>query len=140
MPAVYESRFTVDQESIDSNGHVNNVAYVRWMQDAAVAHSAAQGWDLARYLEHGLTWMVRSHFIEYLAQGFCGDRIVVRTWVTGFRRIRSTRKYKVSRLGDDVALARGETEWVLVDTHGRPNEIPLEMKASFVVVPPVDEP
>jgi len=28
--------FTIPENVIDENGHVNNVAYVQWMQDAAV--------------------------------------------------------------------------------------------------------
>ncbi len=31
----YQYRFDVDQSSIDENGHVNNVEYVRWMQETA---------------------------------------------------------------------------------------------------------
>ena len=44
MPPIYHHRHTVLQSEIDSLGHANNVAYVEWMQLAAVAHSAAQGW------------------------------------------------------------------------------------------------
>jgi len=55
------------------------VAYLRWMQDIAVEHSAAQGWPVRRYLETGTTWVVRSHFIEYLRPAFAGDSIAVHT-------------------------------------------------------------
>ena len=32
---VYTRSFTIPADAIDENGHVNNVAYVRWMQDIA---------------------------------------------------------------------------------------------------------
>ena len=34
----FSHSFTVEATDIDEQGHVNNVAYVRWMQDVAVAH------------------------------------------------------------------------------------------------------
>ena len=42
MPAVFEYRHRVAAEEIDALGHANNVAYLQWMQAAALAHSAAQ--------------------------------------------------------------------------------------------------
>lgn len=42
------------------------------MQDIATAHSEAQGWPLARYLETKTTWLIRSHYIEYLRPVFLG--------------------------------------------------------------------
>ena len=38
----YSKTITVLKEVIDGNGHVNNVVYVQWMQDAAIAHSASR--------------------------------------------------------------------------------------------------
>ena len=43
MPKIYSYRFTIPTEANDENGHVNNVAYVQWMQDVATMHSDAQG-------------------------------------------------------------------------------------------------
>ena len=44
MPAIYCHSHVVRDDEIDGLGHVNNLHYLKWMQDAAVAHSAAQGW------------------------------------------------------------------------------------------------
>jgi acyl-CoA thioester hydrolase len=49
LPPIYLHRHVVRAEEIDPLGHVNNVAYVQWMQDAAIAHSSVQGWPMARY-------------------------------------------------------------------------------------------
>ena len=37
MPSVFEYHHTVAAGEIDVQGHANNVAYIQWMQDAAVA-------------------------------------------------------------------------------------------------------
>ena len=37
-PEIFELPITVLASDIDQLGHVNNVTYLRWVQDAAVAH------------------------------------------------------------------------------------------------------
>jgi acyl-CoA thioester hydrolase len=47
---VCSKRFAIPEHAIDRQGHVNNLAYVAWMQDVAIEHSAAAGWPMQRYL------------------------------------------------------------------------------------------
>jgi acyl-CoA thioester hydrolase len=134
---VYRIEITVPVEVVDGNRHVNNVAYVQWMQDAALAHSAASGCSsITQGL--GATWVARTHHIEYLSPAFAGQVICVLTWVADFRKVRSLRRYKFIREADQKVLARGETDWVFVDAAtGRPRGIPPEIKNVFVMVPGV---
>jgi len=131
--AIYRSEFTVPQDAIDGNGHVNNVAYVQWMQDVAIAHFAAIG-GADRMHDLGGTWVARSHHIEYLAPAFSGDRVEAATWIATLRRVRSMRRYAFTRVSDGILLAKGETEWVYVDTEtGRPSSIPEAIKRAFTL-------
>ena len=135
MPSVYFHRLTVSSKDIDEQGHVNNLEYLRWMQDAAVAHSAAQGWNAQRYRAQGSGWVVRSHHIEYLQPAFAGDQIMVVTWVAGFRKVRSLRKYQIHRSHDQALLASAETDWAYIGLERRvPRRIPQELIDSFDVV------
>ena len=110
----------VDASAIDANGHVTNVEFVRWMQDAAVAHADAVGCTAATTAA-GAMWVVRSHKVEYRRPAMAGDVLRVVTWIHDFRRAFSLRKYRFERPADATVLAEGETEWVLVDTTtGRP--------------------
>ncbi|HQU47038.1 MAG TPA: acyl-CoA thioesterase, partial [Pirellulales bacterium] len=84
MPAIYEHHHVVRPDEIDELGHANNLAYLRWLQDAAVAHSAVQGWPAEAYRKLGLGWVVRSHEITYERPALPGDAVVVRTWVASF--------------------------------------------------------
>ena len=130
-PNEYEYEFDVPASAIDENGHVNNVEYVRWMQEAAVRHFVAAGGN--RLMDAaGATWVVRTHHVKYLRPARAGDRVRVRTWVTDLRGVMSMRKYEFRRAADDAVLARGETDWVLIDarTH-RPKTIPPEIAALF---------
>lgn len=141
MPAVFEYQHTVTIDEIDPQGHVNNLEYLRWMQEAAIKHSAAQGWPADRYREIGAGWVVRSHSIEYLRPAFAGDRVVVVTWVANFRKIQSLRKYKVVRISDGSLLAVASTNWAFVGlAHRVPRRVPTELSSAFVVVAAEDEP
>lgn len=138
MEPVYRFEIQVSPEVVDRNRHVNNVAYVQWMQDAAVQHSAATG--CTRMTEAvGATWVARTHRIEYLSPAFTGDVITVLTWVADLRKVRSLRRYKFVRVADQKILAQGETEWVFVEAStGRPRGIPKEIADLFE--PVSDEP
>lgn len=140
MPQIYRYDLKVPKEAIDENGHVNNVEYLRWMQDAAVLHSEISGCTQASRAI-GATWVVRTHRIEYFRPAFEGDDISVLTWVSNFRRVQSVRKYKIVRITDNVVLSEGETNWVYVDAQtGTLRSIPKNVMASFEVVPEDKEP
>ena len=133
--ADYTYPIEVPPSAIDAQGHVNNVEFVRWMQEAAVAHADACGCTAAAMAGVGAMWVVRSHHIEYLRPAFAGERISVLTWVANFRRAFSLRRYKFVRDGDGVVLARGETDWVFVDaTSGRPRSVPEGIAGIFAVI------
>jgi acyl-CoA thioester hydrolase len=139
-PPIYRYDFTVSADAIDGNGHVNNVAYVQWMQDVAIRHSDDSGCTQAAK-DAGATWVVRKHGVEYLRPAFEGDPITVMTWISSFRRALSLRKYKFIRTSDNAVLSRGETDWVFVDAaSGRPRTIPQEVKGAFTLVPLDQEP
>ena len=132
---IYSKTITVPKEVIDENGHVNNVMYVQWMQDAAVRHYEAMGGTQPTQAI-GATWVVRSHMVEYLRPAFAGERIKVMTWVANMRRVRSLRRYRFLRMADEQVLVRGETDWVFVDaSSGSPRAVPAEVTGLFTLLP-----
>ena len=131
ISSTYAKTITVPDSAIDENGHVNNVAYVQWMQDIAVEHYTAIG-GVAPTQHIGATWVARSHLIEYLVPAFAGEEIEIRTWIENLRKVRSLRKYQFVRKVDDKLLVQGETDWVFVDAQsGRPLAVPPEIIAVF---------
>ena len=140
VPTVYRHSILISQDAIDANGHANNVEYLRWMQDAAVGHADATGCtDATR--KAGASWVVRSHHIDYLQPTFAGDRLLVLTWISTLRKASSRRRYLLLREIDRAVIARGETNWVFVESQsGRPIAIPNEIFSLFQVVPPSREP
>ena len=135
MEAVYRFDIVVPPEAVDRNRHVNNVAYVQWMQESALRHSAATGCtQMTEAL--GATWVARMHRIEYLSPAFAGEAVTALTWVVDFRKVRSLRRYRFIRAADQKVLAEGETDWVLIDVAtGRPRAIPKELASLFELAP-----
>jgi acyl-CoA thioester hydrolase len=132
MMRPFAYRHRVLPEEMDPVGHANNVAYVEWMQQAAMAHSAALGWPGDRYRQLGAGWVVRSHTIEYLRSAMLDDELIVETWVATMRKATSLRKYRIVRAVDGELLAQAETLWAFVNfATGAPMRIPAEIAAAY---------
>ena len=134
MSSIFQFEIEATPADVDRNRHVNNVVYIQWMQDAAIAHTRACG-CLQTSRAAGATWVVRAHHIEYLSPAFAGDKITVLTWPANFQRVRSLRKYKFVRAKDQSIIALAETDWVFVNVETRkPQSIPEEVKNTLPVV------
>jgi acyl-CoA thioester hydrolase len=132
MPPLSISTYslTVPQSAIDEYGHVNNVIYVQWIQDAAIRHGEA----VDAKLPENTGWFIREHRIEYLASAFLGDEIEISTWVSEWKRVRAQRRYEFIRKSDGKVIAKGETQWIFVElATGRPIQIPDDMIALFPI-------
>ena len=130
--AIFTYTFTVPQSVIDENGHVNNVAFVQWMQEAAIRHGAS-----VDYIQPENTgWFVREHRIEYFLPALFGEELEVRAWLSEIKRVRLHRRYEFIRTSDGKVVAKGETDWVYVDAKtGRPIAIPADIQVLFPIVP-----
>ncbi|HTX36951.1 MAG TPA: thioesterase family protein [Bryobacteraceae bacterium] len=130
-PAAFELALAVEPADIDELGHVNNVVYLRWVQEAAGAHwnALALEDDRAR-----LRWIVLRHEIDYKLPAHLGDSIVARTWVGGATRVRFERHTELLRAADRVLLAKALTLWCPIDVRtGRPAAVSAEVRARFSV-------
>jgi acyl-CoA thioester hydrolase len=123
----FSHSFRVAAEDIDVQKHVNNVAYVRWIQDVAVAHwhSIANEEIRAKY-----TWVVLRHEIDYKKQAFENEEITVNTWVGEPTRISWERLTEIKR-GEDL-LVKARSVWCLIDREtSKPARITSELKELF---------
>ncbi len=109
----FEYEITVPPDSIDQLGHVNNIEYVRWVQDAAVKHSDATGLDWNAYLEMKAAFVIRRHVIEYLREAKVGERLRVATWIESATRITALRATEIRNEKGDAILT-AQTTWVFV--------------------------
>jgi acyl-CoA thioester hydrolase len=129
-PVRYELVIRVGADDIDDLGHVNNLVYVRWVQEVARAHweSAARAEDRA-----SLVWVVVRHEIDYLHPAVEGDEIVARTWVESWKGATSHRRTEIGRRSDGTPLARAHTVWCALDARTwRPKRLPTGLSAPFL--------
>jgi acyl-CoA thioester hydrolase len=127
----FELPIQVAPDDIDELGHVNNVTYLRWVQDAAVAHwtAAAPAAEQAR-----LFWIVLRHEIDYLHPAHMEDRLAAFTWVGTCTRLRFDRHTEIRRADDGRVLARARTVWCPIDAATRkPTPVSAELRARFSV-------
>jgi len=123
---------TVEDADVDALGHVNNIVYVRWLQDVATAHANAVGVSHAELIRIGAVFVVRKHEIEYLLPGFLGEHITLRTHVSWWRGASCERVTSIERTTDRAVLARAKTLWAFVNAQtGKPTRLPPEIVAAF---------
>ena len=124
----FSHSFTVETGDIDEQGHVNNVAYVRWMQDVAVAH-----WRHAATTEmiDRFSWIVVRHEIDYKRQGFEREEITATTWVGEWTHVTCERCTEIHR-GEEM-LVKGRTVWCMIDRSSlKPAKIRRELIERFI--------
>jgi acyl-CoA thioester hydrolase len=106
----------VQREDIDAQGHVNNVVYLAWVNDIAIAHWASLTDDAARAR---LIWVALRHEIDYKAEALLGDTVRVRTWTGAARGLRYARHTQIFRDADHTLLAEALTYWCPMDAATR---------------------
>jgi acyl-CoA thioester hydrolase len=95
---------------IDELNHVNNVVFVRWVQDVAAAHWMATSTDELRAC---YSWMLLRHEIDYLGQAFLGDRLIGTTWVGEAKGATFERFVELKK--DGKVITKSRTVWALLD-------------------------
>jgi acyl-CoA thioester hydrolase len=150
VPA-FETFFRVRFHEVDALGHVNNAAYLNYLEQAAIDHATFLGLDLPRLQALGGVFVARRHEILFLRPTYAGDLLRVITWLDEPRGARVDRRYLVSREpastlevvvagrpaphagmpAEDSLVARAVTEWVFANIQGQPRRIPNEVAALF---------
>lgn len=117
----------VSAEDIDEQGHVNNVAYLRFVQNIAVAH-----WHHAASLDlqKRFTWFVTRHEIDYKKPAFENEEITALTWVGEAKTATCERFTEITR--GEVLLVKARSVWCLIDREtSRPARLTSELKELF---------
>ena len=127
---VFSREFTPAASDIDANGHVNNVVYVRWIQDMATSH-----WNARQPTEEQAkwAWIVLRHEIDYRRALMPGETATGRTWVA--ETAEGPRFDRFVRIdGPDGAMcAQARTEWCMIDAaSGRPKRVTPDIVERFI--------
>jgi acyl-CoA thioester hydrolase len=115
---------------MDALRHVNNVQFLRFLEDARVQMLIEVG---RRRLEKDLGAVVARHEIDYLRPLlFRPEPVVVDTWVTRIGRTSYTVAYDIREPEADVVYAHATTVVVLIDlTTGKARELDEQMRSEL---------
>ena len=128
--AAFEKQITAAPEDIDELGHVNNAAWVRWIQDIATAH-----WEEVATREHrdAYVWVVIRHEIDYLRAVGPGETVTARTWVPDPPKGARFDRHIEFTGADGKPRVRAKTTWAIVDkATGKPLRVPREVAEPFL--------
>ena len=105
MPFV--NTIVVRPEDIDQMGHVNNVIYLKYVQDTAEAH-----WKSFASLERQdqILWVVLRHEIDYKKAAMEGESLTCTTWVEEANGVKMPRIVEIRNEGRDL-VAKARTIW-----------------------------
>lgn len=133
---VHELIMTVPESDIDRMGHVNNAAWVRWLEEAAWDHTHAVGLDWETYRRLNRSFVARRTEIDYLGAAFAGESLRMVTWIASHDgRISMVRRYRIERVRDARVLLRASTRWVCVAIDsGKPRRMPPEFLHAWPVL------
>ena len=126
----FELILRVGPTDIDELGHLNNVRYVQWVQDVAVAHSASVGLDWAAYEKMRGVFVLRRHEADYLRSILDGAELRARTWLGNKRGVQVDRY--IEFFESDSLVFKSLTRWVYIDLDARrPARIPPAVLEAF---------
>lgn len=112
---------------IDFMGHVNNAHYLRWVQDAVVAHWRRFAPDeaVAAHL-----WVALKHEITYRKPAFLDDEVIATTVLQKVEGARAFYDTLIKR-GEEV-LAEVKSSWCCLDAETlRPVRVAKDLAAKF---------
>lgn len=113
--AIFEQCYEVKAEHIDALGHVNNVCYIAWMQDTALAHSEYLGLGLAEYQQLNHAMVAVEHHAHYRKPLLLGQKVMLRTWLADLNALYSVRRYVFFNPENHDVYFMGETKWACVE-------------------------
>jgi acyl-CoA thioester hydrolase len=108
-------RKVVTWEDLDMMWHVNNAAYLRYMDAAEEQALGEYGWSMQRMRQQGMRLYTQQQRIEYLQPAVPGDEVAVSTWCSDVQDESALRHFHIRRAGDGVPLVHARSVWGVQD-------------------------
>lgn len=110
MEAVYQS-----EEVLRG---VSPAAMLHLLQESASQHQTALGMGREEMSRRGLLWMITCQELVFDRLPFCGEKVIVNTWLSETRHGMYLRHYEMLDANGAV-ICRAIAEWTLVDAEKR---------------------
>jgi acyl-CoA thioester hydrolase len=129
---VYTVRRRVEWHDLDAAHHVNNAAYMAYIEDCGVRVLAHHGWPMGRIMETGLDIVARRYRIEYKQPALMDEELEIATWISDVEHSTAVRHYTITRVADRILLVRAHVLLAWIDrVTGHPVDMPSDFMADF---------
>ena len=124
-PSASKQKRRAEWRDVDAAGHVNNAAYLSYIEECAKQGLAEQGWSPARMEAEGLAMTTRSHRIQYRQPAFLDEELELTTWLADLEETTAVRHTIINRVADGAEISRAITlhAWANLET-GQPAAMP----------------
>ena len=126
----FETTITVVQDDLDELNHVNNMRYIKWVNDIAKSN-----WEqiATATIKDNFFWVLLSHNIEYKQPAYLNETLLLKTYVTKTEGVRSTRIVEIYNKNTSKILAKSETDWCLINKKTqKPARVTSEINKLFL--------
>ncbi|MEM9001768.1 MAG: thioesterase family protein [Bacteroidota bacterium] len=125
----FESTITVGKDDLDELDHVNNVTYVKWIQEVSREHWHSVT-DTA--ISEVMVWVVREHHITYVSPARIDEILTAVTYIQKTKGPISTRIVEIRNNKTNKLVVTSSTDWCLLDAKTfRPKRVPEFIKKRF---------
>ncbi len=131
-PGAFRQKRRAEWRDVDPAGHVNNTAYLSYVEDCGMQALAACGWPRPRLEAAGMTISTRSHRIEYRHPALLDDQLELATWFSELHDGTAVRHSVITRCADGAEISRARTisTWRNLET-GDPMAVPEALLADI---------
>jgi len=120
-------KIKIEKTDIDEYCHVNNVVYLRWVQEVSTAHWYHVASPELRSL---YAMVIIRHEIDYLCPATLSDEIIAYSWAGEHKGAKFERNVQLCHAHSGKIIAEAKTTWCLLDAKNlRPKRIEQDVLA-----------
>jgi acyl-CoA thioester hydrolase len=125
---LFETEIAIRVADLNYGGHVGNDTILTLMQEARVLYYRSLGFQSEVNFEGSVGQIIADSAIQYKAQSFLGDTLIIEIAVAEFTRYGFDMFYKITNKASGKEVARGKTGIVCFDyTKGKVASVPMSL-------------
>ncbi|MFD2824565.1 acyl-CoA thioesterase [Lacinutrix iliipiscaria] len=126
----FQHTVIVSHDDLDDLNHVNNIRYLKWIEDIARAH-----WKqiASEEIYNSYYWIVRQHLVDYKASAHLHDEVIITTKFLNCNGARAKSIIEMHNNSTGKLLLQAETVWCLMAVQTkRPTRVTEEIDKILV--------
>jgi acyl-CoA thioester hydrolase len=129
-PGVFRQARRVEWRDIDSAQHVNNAAYLAYIEDCELRAAARIGWSPDRCVDAGISLLPQQHRISYRQPAILDDELALSLWYSELTRSTILRHCEISRVPDGAPIAQARS---LITCRDQNTQRPTAWPKAFLI-------